>query len=245
MNIRRIVRNSVNSIFRQLGYEVVRLGNSTPRLSYIPIRKTLNSAKRSGLSVGEFIDRTSNIPGATQMAIDQMEAFGLFDREYTSICEIGPGSGRYLEKIKQKYNSAYYEIYEIEIDWANWLVSTYHVTAKHCDGKSLSDTPSESIDFLHAHKVFTCIPLMASLQYFTEIARVVKKGGIILFDIMDEDCLDQTILSKWFQVGYYYPVMLSRQFTIDYFRRMEVQFLGSFYAPTGPGRSEYLIFSPV
>ncbi len=243
MRIKRYLRNSVEFTLRQAGYELAPLGVSAPKLSFIPFKKTLRSAQKLGISVGDYIDRTSNVPGATQQAIDQMQALGIFDRDFQRICEIGPGSGRYLEKIKQKCSSAYYEIYEIEPDWAQWLVETYHVTAQPCDGKSLSSTPSKSVDFVHAHKVFTCIPIMASFQYFNEMARVIKDEGIILFDIINENCLDHDTLEKWFQVGYFYPVMLARQFVIDYFQNLGVHLIGNFYSAIGPGKSEYLIFS--
>jgi hypothetical protein len=50
-------------------------------------------------------------------------------------------------------NPAYYEIYETAGDWEKWLVDKYQVTSHPTDGRSLSSTPSGSIDLVQAHKV--------------------------------------------------------------------------------------------
>jgi len=41
------------------------------------------------------------VPGATQETIDQMSRLSACDNHPQSSCEIGPGSGRYREKIKE------------------------------------------------------------------------------------------------------------------------------------------------
>jgi hypothetical protein len=76
------------------------------------------------------------------------------------------------------------------------------------------------------------------------MARVITDHGIILFDIISENCLEPDLLEKWFKSNHYYPVILPRQFVVDYFHQSGVNLINSFFSPTGPGKSEYLIFSP-
>lgn len=128
-SFKRYARESINSILGLVGAEVVaRHSWSEPR-TFIPFRQTLAGAQKASLSVSDYIDLKHNVPGATQETIDRIADLGVFDGQIERVCEIGPGSGRYLEKTLRACNPSYYEIYETATEWANGscrhIMSTY------------------------------------------------------------------------------------------------------------------------
>lgn len=211
---------------------------------FIPLRTTQRRARAAGLSIGDYIDVNYNAPGATQETIDKLYQLGAFENRPQRICEIGPGSGRYLEKVKLLTSPQYYEIYETSAEWRKYLVDTYGVVARYTNGKTLAETPTDSIDLLHSHKVFEGLPLFTTLYYFSEIARVVRVGGKAAFDVISDDCLDEAIIDGWIKLGKQYATsMLPRQMVTDYFARRGFRFDGSFKIVMGPGFTEYFVFT--
>ena len=212
---------------------------------YIPFKKTIVGAKQANLSVGDYIDTKHNKSGATQDTIDKMTELGVFTGKIDRVCEIGPGSGRYLDKVLQLSQPSHYEIYETAQDWEKWLAQQYDLVLRPTDGKSLAHTPSESIDLIQAHKVFSGLPSLVVIRYFTEMARVTRQGGKIVFDIVTEACFDDRTLDSWFarDRGYqYYPCLVPKQFTIDFLSQRNCQFLDSFFVPMEPGKTECMVF---
>jgi len=240
--LRRTIRKTVNFLLRPAGLELVRCGQKEYVRSYLPFRETLALAAKAGVSVSDYIDAKYQIPGATQATIDQLAAFGLFGRMVHHVCEIGPGSGRYLEKVQRLCAPCSYQIYETDREWSDWLARTYHVTAHDADGTSLRDTASESVDLIHAHKVFVYLPFIVTFQYFGEMIRVARRGGQIVFDIVSEQCLPDATIHEWITNRTYSRCLIPRGFVVDFFARRQCTLVGSFLAPMLPGQSEYLVF---
>ena len=122
MSARSLAKGAVNWTIGALGVEVVRKSHHdwSDTRNFIPIEVTLAGAKRAGLSVGDYIDTVmNNIPGATQFTIDEMKRLGVFGRPVGTVVEIGPGSGRYLEKTIAACSPGRYEIYETSEPWAS------------------------------------------------------------------------------------------------------------------------------
>ncbi|GIK40329.1 MAG: hypothetical protein BroJett011_41620 [Chloroflexota bacterium] len=246
-NLRNFTGRVVNASLGMVNLKLVQRNNPyTDYRDYIPFEETLAGANEAGLSVGDYIDVRHNKPGATQETIDQMAALGVFRNKIERVCEIGPGSGRYLDKTLQACNPAYYEIYETAGEWEKWLVQKYKVTSHPTDGKSLAYTPSCSIDLVQAHKVLPGQPSLTICRYFVEMARVVRDGGKVVFDVVTEDCLDNATLEQWFVAdgGYqHYPCLMPKQYTIDFFCERHFSFDGSFLVPMAPGKTECLVFT--
>jgi hypothetical protein len=210
---------------------------------YIPRDATLSAAKAAGLSVGDYIDQTYNVPGSTQDTIEQMAKLGVFDRSIRTICEVGPGSGRYLEKVITRCRPERYEIYETAEPWRDWLVETYPVTSLPVDGSHLSATADGSIDLVHSHKVLNGLPVITACSYFFEMARVAAEHSTLVFDVLTEDCLDDETLRAWMSSGTpYVTSMTGRQFTIDFFARRGFTCVGEFDITSRPGRTHYFVF---
>jgi hypothetical protein len=243
-----VAAKGANVLFRRAGAEIVRYG---PRpleefSDYLDLASTLAAAQTAGLSVGDYIDARHNVPGATQQTIDRLQDLGALRPGMNCICEIGPGSGRYLAKTIAVCKPTRYEIYETAMDWRTYLASTYHVIAHEADGRTLDHTPSASVDLVMAHKVFPGTPFLTTISYLDEMARIAAPGGKLVFDIVTEPCMETLQLDRWLASGsgyQSYPDLLPRQFVVDYLARRNCTLDGSFTVPMKPGVTECMAFT--
>ncbi|GEM_PF-2905518 len=248
MNLRATAKAIVRRCLSAVGLQVSRRPQHdwTDVASFIPFSETLAAAEKAGLSVGDYIDTVMNrTPGATQFTIDGMAALGVFSHRIATVLEIGPGSGRYLEKTIRACSPMRCEIYETAEPWARYLVEKYGVIWQPTDGSKLSATPTASVDLAQAHKVFSSIDLLPTLCYWREMLRVVRPGGFIVFDVMTEACMAPDTIDRWIDSGLHtgsYPAAMPRQAVIGYFERHEAECVGSFLAPMGPGMTETFVF---
>lgn len=245
--LRSFAHKAINGVLTIGGFELVRQNaHFTDYRAYIPCQETVAGAEKAGMGVGDYIDATYGSLGSTQETIDQMAALDVFLGKLEHICEIGPGSGRYLEKIIQICNPSHYEIYETATDWAAWLTQKYDVVLQPTDGMSLTSTPSGSIDLVHAHKVLPGQPSLIIYRYYAEMARIVRHGGKIVFDIVTEECMSDEIVETWLQSGggyQHYPCLMPKQYTIDFFCKRGFSYDGDFLIPMRPGITHYLVFT--
>ena len=210
---------------------------------FIPWRQTLHDAAQAGMPLSEYIDARYNADGVTQKAVDQMAAFGVFDGEIRRVCEIGPGSGRYLERVMRSCHPREYEIYETAEDWRRWLVQTFGVTAQPTDGRTLRPTLTASVDLVHANKVFPGLSILDIFGYFREMLRVVRPGGALVFDVLTEDSFTQEKLDAWLESGIRYPsTLVPRAMVLDCFERGGCRLLGESPVPMRPGTTEMFAF---
>jgi hypothetical protein len=245
--MRGFAYKAVNSVLALGGLKLVRQkAYFADYQVYIPCRETIAEAKKAGMSVGEYIDAIYGSPGSTKETIDQMATLGALPDTIERVCEIGPGSGRYLEKIIQLCQPSHYEIYETAADWAIWLSNQYDVSLQPTDGMSLASTPSNSIDLVHMHKVLPGQSLLTIWRYYSEMARVVRYGGKVVFDIVTEECMTDEIVEGWLKVGsgyQHYPCLVPKQYTIDFFCKRGFSHDGDFFIPMKPGLTHYLVFT--
>ena len=153
-----------------------------------------------------------------------------------------PGPDAILKKCSGCALPSSYQIYETDTEWCEWLARTYQVTPHNADGTSLHDTASESVDLVHAHKVFVYLPFIVTCGYLNEMIRVARSGGRMVFDIVSENCMEDSVLQKWIASGVYYPCIMPREFVLDFFAKRQCSLQSSFFAPMMPGKSEYLVF---
>ncbi|MEU9605678.1 class I SAM-dependent methyltransferase [Streptomyces sp. NPDC048057] len=230
------------------GFDIVRSTHRGGVDDFIPFEATMRAARAAGLSVGDHIDQVMNgTPGATQHTIDELRALGVFAGDPKTVLEIGPGSGRYLEKTLKECSPARYEIYETAAPWADYLVETFGVVARPTEGSSLAPTPDDSVDLVQAHKVFNTVTFLCAARYFFEMARVTRPGGRIVFDVMTETCLDPDAVRTWATKGGTghgsYPAALPRSTCVDLFATLGCTLQGSFLAPLGVASTEVLVFA--
>lgn len=250
----QLAKSALDILTAPFGVKVVKRDrqNWNDTRNFINFARTLSEAKSAGLSVGDYIDGVmSKTPGATQATIRGMMGFGVFSQALATVVEIGPGSGRYLEATIKQRTPTRYEIYETAGPWANYLTANYDVVLQPTDGRFLRQTPDSSADLVQAHKVFSSIPTMPTFVYWSEMARVCRRGGFIVFDIMTEACLDQTSLEKWIALGssgdtypvdMAFPAAMPRSVAIDYFKNKGCELAGTFTIPMNPATTEVFVF---
>lgn len=247
-SMRHAVAMAVNRTIKPLGLKLSRADGHdwTNQEHFIPYEATIKAAREAGLSVGAYIDTVMNLtPGATDQTIEGMRRLGVFSQPITTVVEIGPGSGRYLERTIAACSPARYEVYETAAPWAAHLAREYKVLAHPTDGKSLDATPAESADLVQAHKVFSSITFMATCRYWPEIVRVTRPGGFAVFDLLTESCLDPETFDRWAASGINagtYPATVPAAAATGYFTSRGFALVGSFFVPMGPGRTETFVF---
>jgi ubiquinone/menaquinone biosynthesis C-methylase UbiE len=158
------------------------------------------------------------------------------------VCEIGPGTGRFAEPVMAALHPGVYEAYETAADWRAHLRGVAGITLLPADGHSLGPTASDSISLVHAHRVFVYLPLVITLGYLKEMARVTRAGGAAAFDVVTEDCLDAEATDRWVTENAIIYNMLPRQWLIDLMDRHGMSLVGTSFAPLSGARSEYFVF---
>jgi hypothetical protein len=250
MTLKKILKTLVataNHALAPVGLKLSRSGHDWGDVStFIPFDETIAEAKKSGLPLGEFIDARQSIAGATQATINEMKNLGVFQQPVRTILEIGPGSGRYLEKTLRECSPERYEIYETAPEWAAYLIKTYPVQSLPTDGTSLRATPTASIDLVQAHKVFSTVTFATTAGYWCEIDRVIKPGGHVVFDVMTERCLSAATIETWAGRGIpshsSYPAAMPSEAATGFFAGRGFKLIGSFLSSMPPGQTEVLVF---
>lgn len=239
-----ILKKMINSILGFLNLRIIKAShlNNSNSQGYISTKETVKSAQKEGLSICDYVEKMWNQNGETQKVIDNMEKLGAFENANPTICEIGAGTGRYMEKVIEKCNPEKYESYETALDWSDWLEKEYPIISQDSDGFSLKATVDKSIDLIHAHGVFVYLPFLDSLRYFKEIDRVINKNTIVVFDCITEDCLDDISLNKWIKSDDNFLRILPEKYILDSFPSNKYKLISNFFTPYGQGRSKYFVF---
>ena len=181
---------TLNRAIKPLGIRGARAHDWHDPKNFLPFDDTVTAARKAGLSIADYVDIKYNVEGATQKSVDRMADCGVFSAPIQTVVEIGPGSGRYLDKILRRCDPSRYEIYETAKPWADYLKEQYGVIQQPADGRSLSATPDASADFVQAHKVFVTTTFLTTCAYWLEMLRVSRQDAHIVFDIVTEDCMD-------------------------------------------------------
>jgi hypothetical protein len=242
MTIRSILAKHANDALRPLHAQLVYGTSTDPAIqTFIPARKTISAAHKAGLSLGSYLDKTYATPGATPAAVGAMIELAGTPDQCDAVCEIGAGSGRYAEEVIRAVHPRRYEIYETARDWLPTLSQLPNSVIVDCDGRTLSRTRDESVDLVHAHKVFVYLEFYAIVGYLQEMARVARPGGAVAFDIVTEGCLDDLTTQEWIRYSSHYrPV--PREWAVGFMRRRGYTLQGSHFTALPPGQSELLVF---
>jgi SAM-dependent methyltransferase len=243
MSVAGLARHGINGALRPFGIQVVRGHSTDPAIQpFLPARKTIAAAKHAGLSVGDYLDQYSAEPNVTAAAVQAMLQMSALGNEVDRVCEIGPGSGWYAEKVIAALRPTAYEIYETASDWLPYLRRLPNLVERRTDGHTLTDTAGASVDLVHAHKLFVYIPFVTTAGYLEEMARVVRPGGIVAFDIVTESCLTEEATKTWIDQNASIYVPTPRAWTIDLLARDGLSLLGSHFEPLSGGLTELLVF---
>lgn len=242
MSVKSELRAWSNGLLRPLHVQLISGTSTDPAVkTFLPARKTIAAARAAGLSVSAYIDKIHVEPGATAAVVKEMLAVAGLSGKCEAVCEIGAGSGRFAEEVIAALHPDRYEIYETARDWLPYLMKLPNAVVQGSDGHSLAPTRDASIDLVHAQKVFVYLPFYASAGYIAEMARVVRPGGTVAFDLVTEDCLDETIVREWVRTGSIHNP-IPKQWVQRFLADRDLTLVGSFFTPLPPGSAEVVVF---
>jgi SAM-dependent methyltransferase len=245
--IRQVLRFSlaaINAVLKRLGFQFIRTnGRPSSSSNFVAAETIIRNAREKGVSVSDLValNLYTKSHGQRDFVISEMTSCGSLNSPQ-NICEIGPGTGTYLDPIRRKFSSSHYEIYETAADWRDWLVETFGVIAQPTDGFTLALTPHKSQDLVHAHGVFVYLPHVHLLSYFSEMARVCNNGGYVVFDYFTLDDFGLDALARWRATEHRFPVVYPRQWVKDFFIERGFKLVHEFEKPYYASNSHYVVF---
>ena len=114
-----------------------------------------------------------------------------------AIVEIGPAWGGATHYFVERFKPSTYHGYEIDTAWCDWLPENFGLDMKPCDGETLSGTENQSMDIAIASSVLHFMPLEKQWSYLLEMARVLRPGGIAIFNARVVDRLSPVWLEDY------------------------------------------------
>ena len=240
---------AVKRLLNRYGYTLARTG-----LGFIDAPSTVAAARAKGMSVCDYRESMEDDPrkkGRRDRIISRLKAAGIF-RGASAVCEIGAGTGMYLEKVIELARPASYEVYETDTGWVQFLKSEYgnrqgtKLICHPADGATLSFTPENSLDLVQAHGVFVYLPLMQSLRYLKECARVCRPGSHLVFDCyLDTTFSSLAVAEAWLSGPWQFPVIVPKKLLEEFAAAHGFKCIDSFSEIHGSGSVDYFVWRKV
>lgn len=239
MSIQRTLKNSANRLLAPLGLQLAR---SEPfRHAYLDKNETVLAAKEKNLSVSAYVQELWGSGALVRETMERMQKLGALTSATQTICEIGAGTGQFVEETLRVVKPLRYEVYEANHGWAEFLSQNYPVVIQPCDGVSLAATPNNSVDLVTSHGVFVYTAFLTTMSYLREIARVLKVGGYAFVDVACQHCFSPTDVEHWLAGEQRYPAFLSCDFVQSHCESLGLKGRAEYMCGAGPGRTHYLL----
>jgi SAM-dependent methyltransferase len=241
----RLVGQHLRHLLNHYGFDITRIGSG-----FLDAGKTVAAAKQRGLSVCEYLESGEHDPrkrGRRDRIIAELQNADVF-RQLSRVCEIGAGTGRYLEKIVELARPTTYEVYETNRGWVKFLQSEHKgrlgctLTCHPADGHSLSYTTGSSCDLVHAHAVFVYLPLLQSITYLKECVRVCRPGGYIVFDYCPAETFTLPVVDAWLAGTHRFPVVIPSTLLDQFAQHNHLRVVHTFPMIYGDSEVEYLVW---
>ena len=154
---------------------------------------------------------------------------------YGVILDWGCGSARIARHVVKSIGSRSrfvgVDIDSYAVDWSNRNVGNFFHT---CQIDPPLDIEPRSVDLAYAYSVFTHLAEDNFKKWLVEMARVIKKGGVLLFTVLSDRAMialhhgiTRDAVSKWVESGVHDSVENSQLETIsvggDYYRNVWVR----------------------
>jgi SAM-dependent methyltransferase len=240
MSFKSRLRGAVN---RGLGVFGWQLSRSEPfRHAYIDAATTIRAASKASLSVSAYVKQMWGSDAQVREVGEFMAAAGPLTPHTRRVCEIGAGTGVYLEEVLKRITPDHVEVYEPNHGWASYLRERFGVVTQPCDGEHLGSTPDDSSDLVAAHGVFVYTPFLISMSYIAEAGRVLREGKSLVFDVACDHCFGGADIAWWLASPQRYPAFLSCTMAAAQAARHGLEQVEERVCGNGPGRTHYLAF---
>jgi SAM-dependent methyltransferase len=240
----RLKRYNTAYFANAMGYNLVPKG-----LGYFSVQDVVPKALAAGKSLCDYLE-DENIGGVGRrrdLIIDSLRQRGVFHAKST-IIEIGAGTGIYLEKTIEHAQPERAEVYETALDWVAYLREQHSnkgtkLICHNADGRTLKYSPDTSADLILAHAVFVYIPMLSSMRYLIDSARVLKPGGLLVFDVFNDLRFHLETVNTWLNDGngYVFPVVMSDALIREYAAANRLRVVDTFDTPLHASHSTYYI----
>ncbi len=242
MSVATFARVGINRALRPLGVRMVRDRSIDPAIRpTLSAKETITAARQAGLSVCDFVDAYGAEPRSSSAVVQAMLQIGALGNHVDRVCEIGPESGRYAEKVIAALGPSAYEIYAATPDWLPYLRRLPNLVERPTDGHTLAATASASVDLVHAHRVFVHTPFVTTVGYLEEMARVVRWRGVVAFEVVTESCLEGAP-GTWVSQHADICSVAPRAWIVDLMERRGLTLAGTHFVPFGDALTELLVF---
>jgi len=227
------------------GYRIEKTGQG-----FIDAIKTVKQSKSLGLSVCEYLENNETDPrkhGRRDRIIEELKNAGILKR-FDRICEIGTGTGQYLERMIAISKPHHYDVYETDPAWVKFLQKEYsnrdgcRLTCHPANGYQLNYNNDNTCDLVHAHGVFVYLPLLHSLEYLTECVRVCRPGGFIVFDYYPAEEFSLSVAEEWLKGPHRFPVVIPETLLDEFTQKRHLQTIHKFLMIHGSGQVTYIVW---
>ena len=221
--------------------------------AYVEATATIAAARARGLSPADYLLSRESDPrkiARPKLVLDRLQQLGCLTG-IRSVLEIGPGSGAHLQQLLERSRPEVYEIYELDYGWASYLRERFGqggdttLRVHPANGITLSATPGESIDLVHAHAVFVYLPIVRALSYVCEAGRVLRPGGTLAFDCILDTSFTPETARAWLGSSWSFPTLVSEAAIVALAADSGLAPLARFSMPYGPATSDYLVLTKV
>ncbi len=240
-----LIYEAIQRILNSYGFMLTRTG-----LGYHNARAIVAKARVKGLSICEYLEsqeKDERKKGRRDRIIGHLVNSGIL-KECESVCEIGAGTGMYLEKVLDLAKTKQYEVYETDRGWVDYLKRTFG-KYRNCtfifhpaDGSTLKYTKANSCDLVHAHAVFVYIPILQVFEYLKEASRVCKPGGYVVFDCCLDKSFDLNVVKSWLLGSYRFPVIIPEKLLFAFAEENSLSLVYTFNIIYGSSFVDYLVF---
>jgi hypothetical protein len=114
-----------------------------------------------------------------------------------TVCEIGGAWGATIKHLTERFSIEEYHNYEPDRHYARFVAERFGAKKMPVDGETLQGTETDSMDLVLANNVLIFVPPMKIWSYLTEMRRVVKIGGLVLFNAIISDQLEEKDLRHY------------------------------------------------
>ena len=150
-------------------------------------------ARRRGVDLVELFKEKFEI---TDKLLRELLPDDLFTHPPNSVCEIGGAWGATIKHLVERFEIKTYHNYEPDRHYAQWAAERFGVSNMPVDGETLSGTESDSMDLVLANNVLIFVPPIKIWSYLIEMRRVIRRGGLILFNAVVSDQLTELDLQN-------------------------------------------------
>jgi SAM-dependent methyltransferase len=204
--------NTANKFLLRIGFSIKPVGES---YAYSP--RAVKRLDSRNIDVNTLIEEAARYQSkyGQRDRICERVTSNLSLKNIKNVLEVGPGTGRFTNKILELLNPSKYYVIETSKPWRKYLMKkfgsnpTTQFFAPIPTGHDFSSIESNSIDLLHGHGVFVYLNHVTMYSYLLESIRVIAPGGYLYLEYFSIEKCTSEILDNWHKSIHWFPIFQS------------------------------------